>query len=94
MATKIGYLRDEFERIGCIPPKNPFEPCLYVGWHFTEIMVTGLYEELFEYEVLAAILAKVPTGAGEAVFWKTVHGTNIKVLIDQLNRQTRFEVVR
>ena len=94
MPTKIGYLRDEFERIGCIPPINPFEPRLYVGWHYSEILVSGLYEKLFEYEVLAAILAKVSTGAGEAAFWKAVHGTNIKVLIDRLNQQTRFEVVR
>ena len=94
MTTKIGYLRDEFERIGCVQPKNPFEPRLYVGWHYTEILVSGLYEKLFEYEILAAILAKVPNGVGEAAFWKAVHGTNIKVLIDRLNRQTRFEVVR
>ncbi len=94
MTTKIGYLRDEFERIGCTPPKNPFEPRLYVGWHYTEILVSGLYEKLFEYEILVAILAKVPTGAGETAFWKAVHGTNIKVLINRLNRQTRFEVVR
>jgi hypothetical protein len=93
MATKIDFLRDEFERIGCTPPKNPFEPRLYVGWHYTEILVSGLYEELFDYDVMTTILAQVPTDSGEQTFWQRVHGTNIKVLIDRLNRRQPFAIV-
>lgn len=85
--TKIGFLRDEFERIGCAPPKDPFAPRLYVGWHYTQILVCGIQEKLFDFDVLCAILEQVPDGVGEEHFWREVDRTDINAVIDKLNRQ-------
>jgi hypothetical protein len=87
MGTKIGFLRDEFLRIGCVEPKDPFEPRLYVGWHYTKIKVIGLNEKTFDYDMLCAVLREIPDGAGEEYFWQQVHQTNFDALADRLNRE-------
>jgi hypothetical protein len=86
MATKIGFLRDEFDRIGCVPPIDPYERRLYVGWHFTKILVCGLCEQTFDFGVLCEILKEIPNGAGEEAFWEAVKKTDLKALADKLNR--------
>jgi hypothetical protein len=88
MATKIGFLRDEFERIGCVPPKDPYAPRLYVGWHFTKILVCSLREMTFAFDVLCEILKEVPDRAGEEYFWRMVDKTNVDKPSDQLTRQS------
>ena len=91
--TKIGFLRDEFERIGCVPPKNPFEPRLYVGWHYAEIIVSGIQEKLFDYDLLCDVLAQIPDGAGEEFFWRRVNKTDFERLARNHNRRFFLKLV-
>jgi hypothetical protein len=84
MATKIGFLRDEFDRIGCVPPKDPYERRLYVGWHFTKILVCGSHEMTFDFHLLCEILKEVPDGAGEEFFWRTVDRIGVNQLTKKL----------
>lgn len=93
MATKIGFLRDEFDRIGCVPPKDPYAPRLYVGWHFTKILVCGTREKLFTFNALCAILAEVPDLAGEEYFWQVVDRTDAAAAVDKLISQSHLTVV-
>jgi len=85
--TKIGFLRNEFERIGCKAPKNPLEPRLYVGWDYTEILVSGFHSKRFDYDLLCAVLKQIPDGAGEEYFWGEVFETDFNKLADDYNRR-------
>jgi hypothetical protein len=86
--SKIQTIRDEFERIGCPLPRDPFAPRLDVYWHFDRLIVTGTDSKTFGFEVLMEILKTIPDSAGEPFFWKTVAATDMVALCDRLNRES------
>jgi hypothetical protein len=93
MTTKIGFLRDEFLRIGCKPPKDPFESSLFVGWYYTEIIVSGTQEKFFDYDMLCFVLSEIPDDSGEEYFWRKVRETDFDKLARRLSRRCPLKVV-
>jgi hypothetical protein len=87
MKTKIGFLRDEFLRIGCISPLDPFAPRLTVGWYYAKIVVRGKCFEIFDFDMLREVLKDIPDSAGEDFFWNRVRATDFNALANRLNQE-------
>ena len=85
MSTKIGFIRDEFSRIGC-KPKDPWALPPIVCWHYSKVMVRGQHAEVFDYDLLKAVLAIIPDGAGEEFFWRQVAATDFAAMAFRMNR--------
>jgi hypothetical protein len=87
MKTKIGTLRAELLRIGCVPTLDPWNPQLSCNWSYTKIVVRGKHVETFDYDMLCAVLNGIPSGAGEDFFWNRVRATDFNLLADKLNQE-------
>jgi len=85
--SKIQSVRDEFERIGCLRPFSPgvsFE----VMWTWHMIRVIGKKNMGFDFDVLMYLLADVPDGAGEDVFWAHVSNSDVDKIVWELTQKT------
>lgn len=87
MKTKIGFLRDEFLRIGCERPLDPWAPPLTASWYYAKISVRGKCVEIFDYDMLCEVLKGIPDGAGEDCFWNQVRATDFNELANRLNQE-------
>ena len=77
--TKIDLIREEFQRIASREDrKDLVTPVMLACWSFTKVMVLGrTRSQALDFDFLQDVLRKVPTGSGEAMFWRTVNSLKL-----------------
>jgi hypothetical protein len=91
--TKIDTVRAELLRIASHKDRaDIISPTMRACWAFPRVMIIGkLRMQPFDFDELNYMLAKIPTGAGEAFFWNFVSGKNVDS--DRNSRIERNRVV-
>lgn len=78
--TMIDLIRDEFQRIASREDRQDLvTPVMLACWSFTKVMVLGRSRsQALDFDFLQDVMRKVPTGSGQAIFWRTVDSVKLR----------------